>query len=287
MSFVWRTRVMALFAALVSLLPASSALATSREKGDRVGHVAQAGATYLAQSEYSANENAGRIPITIERTTSLAQPEAVVYGVNPVGPQAGQNFDAIPSTRAEIPAGQSSYTFYVTINDQGIHGPTRYASAYVGGTEPRHAGQPEPGDHRAAAERSAPESRRREPPRATCQVPSDGDPLQHVRWYVFGDTVAPGQFAEQYASSNPAWAQALHTLAYSPGSWSYRFWMWNQPTVTLAQQRRAVPGQRRADRAGHDRAAQYLLTDPRHMSEPSEHRGALPAMDQPAGARYR
>lgn len=78
------------------------------------------------------------------------------------------------------------------------------------------------------------QSRNAENPLGYLPAPTDGDPLQHVRWYVFGDSVAPGQFADQFASSNPAWAQALHRLAYSPGSWSYRFWMWNQPAATLA-----------------------------------------------------
>ena len=45
---------------------------------------------------------------------------------------------------------------------------------------------------------------------------------------------AAGQAAARYEQSNPAWAQAFHVLADTPGSGSYRFWMWNQPTTSIA-----------------------------------------------------
>ena len=64
--------------------------------------------------------------------------------------------------------------------------------------------------------------------------PTDGDPLQNVNWYVFGDEIAAGKAAESYAQSNPAWAKAFDVLADTPGSGSYRFWMWNQPTTSIA-----------------------------------------------------
>ena len=145
-----------------------------------------------------------------------------------------QNFDPIPSTRAVIPAGSRSYTFDVTVHDQGINGPRRHATAYVASPSVGTLGSPSKATV-DLLQNDPLQNRNAENPLGYAQAPTDGDPLQHVRWYVFGNAVAPGQFADQYASSNPAWAQALHTVAYSPGSWSYRFWMWNQPTAILAK----------------------------------------------------
>ena len=237
MPFAWRRRAVALIVVLGSLLSASSAPAVSHDRGKRA---AGAGTTFLAQSSYTANESIGRLPITIERTTNLARPEVVYYGVNLHGAQSGQNFDPIQGTRAEIPVGQRSYTFYVTVNDQGINGPTRHATAYVAAPSLGTLGNPSKAMI-DLLQNDPLQNRDAENPLGYARAPTDGDPLQNVRWYVFGDTVAPGQVAGQYASSNPAWAQALHTLAYTPGSWSYRFWMWNQPTPTLAKNVRAVP----------------------------------------------
>ncbi len=154
--------------------------------------------------------------------------------MNLKGAQAGHNFHPIAGTRAVIPAGTRSYTFYVTVNDQGINGPTRYATAYVAAPSTGTLGTPSKAtiDLR---QNDPLQNRDAENPLGYLPAPSDGDPLQHVRWYVFGDSVAPGRFADQYGSSNPAWARALHTLAYSPGSWSHRFWMWNQPAAVLAK----------------------------------------------------
>ncbi len=234
MPFAWRRCAVALIVVLGSLLSASSAPAVVHGGGKRVAHAAGAGTTFLSQSTYTANENVGRLPITIERTTSLSQPEVLYYGVNLHGAQAGQNFDPIKGTRAVIPAGQRSYTFYVTVNDQGINGPTRHATAYIAAPNRGTLGNPSKAMI-DLLQNDPLQNRDAENPLGYAQAPTDGDPLQHVRWYVFGDTVAPGQAADQYANSNPAWAQALHRLAYSPGSWSYRFWMWNQPTRTLAK----------------------------------------------------
>ncbi len=231
MPFAWRRRAVALIVVLGSLLSASSAPAVAHDRGKRA---AGAGTTFLSQSSYTANESIGRLPITIERTTNLARPEVVYYGVNLHGAQSGQNFDPIQGTRAVIPVGQRSYTFYVTVNDQGINGPTRHATAYVAAPSLGTLGNPSKAMI-DLLQNDPLQNRDAENPLGYARAPTDGDPLQNVRWYVFGDTVAPGQVAGQYASSNPAWAQALHTLAFSPGSWSYRFWMWNQPTPTLAK----------------------------------------------------
>ena len=122
----------------------------------------------------------------------------------------------------------------MTVKDQGINGPPRYATAYIYGPSLGKLGNPS----RATVEllQNDPlQSRDTENPLGYTQAPTDGDPLQHVSWYVFGAQTAPGQYSQRMALTNPAWAQALHRLAYSPGSWSYRFWMWNMPTASLAK----------------------------------------------------
>jgi endoglucanase len=217
----------ALLAALMGcLIFAPSALAARP-------HASGGGTTSLTEATYSASENAGQFPITITRTTDLSKPEVIYYGVSLKGAQAGQNFDTIPNTKAVIPAGQSTYSFDLTVHDQGINGPTRYARAYIYGPSMGTLG--EPNQAIIQLQQNDPLlAKNPENPLGYTQTPTDGDPLQFVKWYVFGDTVAPGQFAARYKTSNPAWAQALHTIAYTPGSWSYRFWMWNEPTDTLA-----------------------------------------------------
>ncbi|MDE3132180.1 MAG: glycoside hydrolase family 6 protein [Acidobacteriota bacterium] len=235
MPVAWRNRTVAIVGVTACLLSAPVALARTdaRDAPRRVGHAAGHGMTFLSQASYAANERAGTLPITIERTTALSQPEVVYYGVTIKGVQAGHSFDQIARTRAVIPAGQRSYTFQVTIRDQGINGPTRYATAYLAGPDHGALGNPS----RATIELLQNDPlQTRDPvnPLGYARTPTNGDPLQFVRWYVFGSSVAPGVLARQYASSNPAWAQALHKLAYTPGSWSYRFWMWNRPAATLA-----------------------------------------------------
>ncbi len=51
---------------------------------------------------------------------------------------------------------------------------------------------------------------------------------------MFGDKSPAGKAAAKYKRSKPSWSRALNVLADTPGSASYRFWMWNQPTGTIA-----------------------------------------------------
>jgi endoglucanase len=224
--------VLAVISSVFMAAPAIAAAQPSRTARS-AAHDAGGGTTTLTAAQYTANENAGQFPITIQRTTDLSKPETIYYGVSLKGSQSGQNFDTIPNTRAVIPAGQSTYTFYLTVHDQGINGPSRFARAYIYGPSLGSLGEPNQAivellqnDPLAAKDPAN--------PLGYAQTPTDGDPLQFVKWYVFGSQAPPGQAAAHYASSNPGWAQALHTLAYSPGSGTYRFWMWNQPSSTLA-----------------------------------------------------
>jgi len=206
-----------------------SALAAGPHPHDNAA--GSAGSVFFSSSVYQASENVGRFAVTIERTDP-AGPETVYYGVTNLSSEAGDNFDKVPNTKATFAPGQSTFTFYVTINDQGINGPMRTARAYLYGASPQPLGTPSSAtidllqnDPLAAKDPAN--------PLGYPQVPTDGDPLQYVNWYVFG-AQAPAAQALGRLGGNAAAAQALHKIAYTPGSGSYRFWMWNQPASTLA-----------------------------------------------------
>jgi len=218
-----------LSAVLTCLVVAPAALAAGRP-----GHDASSGAGTVSFSSavYRVNENAGQFAVTVVRTGDVSQPGFVHYGVTNRTAEAGDNFQKIPNTELDFAAGQSTATFNVTIHDQGINGPMRTARAYLYYARPQSLGaitsaqldllQNDPLDVRDT-----------ENPLGYPQVPTDGDPLQFVNWYIFGPNSAAGA-AIGHFTSNPAWTQALHKIAYSPGSLSYRFWMWNQPASELA-----------------------------------------------------
>jgi endoglucanase len=217
--------------ALVTLLVvAPQALAA------RAGHDASSGSgsgVYFSSAVYNANENAGQFAVTIERSNTTG-PETVYYGVTNKSSGAGNNFTPIKNNGVAVfLPGQSTATFNVTINDQGINGPARTARAYLYGAHPQALGSPSQAiinllqnDPLATKDPTN--------PLGYPQVPTDGDPLQYVNWYIYGTQSPAGAQIGKYTSANPSWAQALHTIAYSPGSGTYRFWMWNQPAAGLA-----------------------------------------------------
>ena len=98
---------------------------------------------------------------------------------------------------------------------------------------PAASGNAQPGDDRPPAERSAGRRGITENPLGYPQVPTDGDPLQFVNGTCSARS-RPGRYAHVTRARNPAWAQALTRSPTTPGSGSYRFWMWNQPASTLA-----------------------------------------------------
>lgn len=219
------------FAFLLTLLAlAPQALAAGRRSHDSAAS-SGSGSVFFSSAVYQANENAGQFAVTIDRTNTSG-PEVVYYGVTNSSSSAGNNFDKIGNSEADFAPGQSTFTFYVTIHDQGINGPMRTARAYLYGAHPQPLGTPsqatidllqnDPLDVKNPAN-----------PLGYPQTPTDGDPLQFVNWYIFGDQSPAGMALGRFAGK-PAWASALHTLAYSPGSGTYRFWMWNQPAATLA-----------------------------------------------------
>ncbi len=191
-----------------------------------------AGNVSFSSAVYQINENAGQFAVTVNRTGDLGKPEVVYYGVTNKSSAAGNNFDKIGNSELDFAPGQSSATFNVTIHDQGINGPMRTARAYLYGAHPQHLGSPSQAEL-DLLQNDPLDTKDAENPLGYPQVPTDGDPLQFVNWYIFGPQSPAGAAIGHY-SSNPAWAQALHTIAYSPGSGTYRFWMWNQPAATLA-----------------------------------------------------
>jgi endoglucanase len=206
--------------------------ATVRAHHARRAHAAGAGGVYFSSAVYRADENVGRFAVTIERTNTNG-PEVVHYGVTNKGSEVGNTFEKVGNSEAAFAPGQSTFTFYVTIHDQGINGPMRRARAYLYDASPQALGSPKQAtiDLLQNDPLDTPDPQN---PLDYPQTPTDGDPLQYVNWYVFGGQSPAGKAYTHYAHSNPAWAQALHRIAYSPGSGSYRFWMWNQPARSLA-----------------------------------------------------
>ncbi len=202
----------------------------------RAGHgrarAAQAGAVFFSSAVYNANENAGQFTVTIERSNTSGS-ETVYYGVTNKSSEAGDNFDKIGNGVAQFAPGQSTFTFNVTIHDQGINGPARTARAYLYGAHPQPLGTPREAIINLLQNDPL---QVRDPlnPLGYPHAPSDGDPLQFVHWYVYGPLSPAGAALAHLGTTNPAWAQALHRIAYTPGSGTYRFWMWNQPAATLA-----------------------------------------------------
>jgi endoglucanase len=232
------TKILARFLIPISALLACLAVAPLATAATRTGLAAhdsssdpKSGTVAFSSAVYQADENVGKFAVTINRTNTNG-PETVYYGVTNKSSGAGANFDKVPNSEIDFAPGQSSATFYVTIHDQGINGPMRTARAYLYGAHPQALGSPsqaiidllqnDPLGVRDPAN-----------PLGYPQTPTDGDPLQFIHWYIFGQQSPVGQAAGKY-SSKPALAAELHKLADTPGSESYRFWMWNQPASSLA-----------------------------------------------------
>ena len=226
-------RITPFLTGLVTLLVAAPQALAARIAHDGSS---SSGTISLSSSVYDVNENAGQYAITITRSGDTSRLATVCYGVTNVGSESGNTFDKVGNSEATFAPGQSTPTFNLTVHDQGINGPTRYARAYIfqcGRSTSEPVGSPnkaiidllqnDPLDAKDPAN-----------PLGYPQTPTDGDPLQYVNWYVYGAQSPAGAAEPRFAHSNPGWAQALHRIAYSPGSGSYRFWMWNQPASSLA-----------------------------------------------------
>ena len=220
-------------ASLVTVLVAAPQALAARTPHDGSSS-SKSGSIALSSDVYNVNENAGQYPITITRTGDTTKPATVCYGVKNISSEAGDNFDTIANTEATFAAGAATTTFNLTVHDQGINGPSRVAQAYIFrcGANGEPVGSPSKATINLLQNDplAAPDPAN---PLGYPQTPTDGDPLQFVNWYIYGPLSPAGAALPKY-QSNPAYAQALHTIAYSPGSGTYRFWMWNQPAATLA-----------------------------------------------------
>lgn len=218
--------------ACLAVAPQAFAAAAPARAAHDAADNSRSESVFFSSAVYQASEHVGRFAVTIERTSTSGR-ETVGYGVTNKGAEAGNDFDKVPHSEAVFAPGQSTSTFYVTIHDQGINGPMRFARAYLYGAHPQPLGSPSQATI-DLLQNDPLDVKDPENPLAYTRTPTDGDPLQYVQWYVFGSQTAPGNYAHIYQTSHPTWAQALDKLADTPGSWSYRFWMWNQPAATLA-----------------------------------------------------
>ena len=186
---------------------------------------------YANTDGYQASEDVGQYPLIIRRNDASA-PGTVCWGVTNQSDEAGTNFTKVGAEHVDFAAGQSSATVDVTIHDQGINGPPKYARAFLYGCgDGGHSTTP---NETITLLQNDP-LQARDPSNVLGDAPpTDGDPLQNVKWFVYGGMSGAGQAAAHYAHTNPAWSSAFKVLADTPGSASYRFYMWSQPTSSIA-----------------------------------------------------
>lgn len=176
----------------------------------------------LDQPTYTANEDQGYLPITIERTGDLSQTEHVGYGVKRQDAQPGIDFDPISNTYITMAPGQATYTFRVPIIDEGMNATPVHALAYLYGAWPDGLGanhnslitilHDDPLQPRDAADPLG------------VAGPVNGNPIAGTKLYV--DPQSPAAQAEKhYARAKPAWSRLLGDIASEPNA--HRFYMWN------------------------------------------------------------
>jgi hypothetical protein len=217
--------------ALASCVCAVSAQARVVAAPHAVGHTPGSAFSFANTDGYQVSENVGNYPLIIDRDNT-SKAGVICWGVTNESDEAGSNFTSIKTTHTAFAAGQSSVTVFVPIHDQGIHGPAKLARAYMFGC----------GDGGSAATNNQTLTLLQNDPmpaRDPANVlgyaaPTNGDPLQNVQWYLFGNLSAAGQAADHFKHSNPAWSKAFDVLSDTPGSGSWRFWMWSQPTKSIA-----------------------------------------------------
>jgi endoglucanase len=238
----WLRRLVYLssFAAALLAVPAAHANVIPATPVAHAVAAAASGSVQYAWSQpggYSVSENVGTAELEIDRSASQAGAAGhICYGVTNASAEAGTNFIKLAGSgehQVNFAAGQTRASASFPVVDQGINGPSRYARAFLyactGGVSVAQTNV-----NIELKQDDALQTRDPANPLGYAQTPTNGDPLQFVNWYVFGDKSPAGKAAARYARSKPSWSRALHTLAYTPGSASYRFWMWNQPAGTIA-----------------------------------------------------
>jgi hypothetical protein len=210
---------------------AAPAHARTLPASDSIAHATSSVYSFANTDGYQASEDVGDYPLTITRTNA-AEPGVVCWGVTNQSDEAGGNFTKISKQHVEFAAGETTVTVDIPINDQGINGPPKFARAYLYGCG-LGGSSATPNQTITLLQDDALQPR--DPSNILGYAPpTNGDPLQNVDWYVFGNQIAAGQAAQRYQHSEPSWSKAFDTLADTPGSGSWRFWMWSQPTKSIA-----------------------------------------------------
>jgi hypothetical protein len=210
---------------------AAQAQARTAPASDAIPHAVSSVYSFANTDGYLASEDVGNYPLIINRTNADA-PGVVCWGVTNKGDEAGAAFTKIAKQHVEFAAVQATATVDIAIHDQGLTGPPKYARAYMYGCG-LGGSSATPNETITLLQNDSAQARDPSNILGYAQ-PTDGDPLQNVDWYVFGNQIAAGQAADRYKHSNPAWSKAFDVLADTPGSGSWRFWMWSQPTHSIA-----------------------------------------------------
>jgi Glycosyl hydrolases family 6 len=198
---------------------------------DAIAHAVSSVYSFANTDGYLANEDVGNYQLIINRTNAT-EPGVICWGVTNKSDEAGANFTKISKQHVDFAAGQTSATVEIPIHDQGINGPAKFARAYLYGCG-LGGSSATPNETITLLQNDSLEAR--DPSNVLGYAPpTNGDPLQNVDWYIFGGQIAAGQAAQRYKHSKPAWSKAFSTLADTPGSGSWRFWMWSQPTKSIA-----------------------------------------------------
>ena len=186
------------------------------------------GTVSLDQGAYVAHENQGYLNITIVRSDAQGE-ENVGYGVHRLDAVPRKDFDPIENRYAHMAPGQKTFTFSVHIYDNGMIAPPIHALAYLYGAWPQHTVDPQ--EAKITILRDDPLAARDVAnPLTLPAVPTNGNPLSGVSFFIAGSASSAGQAARHYRHSNPAWANALQVLANAPTT--RRFWLWNEPDPT-------------------------------------------------------
>ena len=185
-------------------------------------HPKPPGTVSLDQAAYTAHEGQGFLTITIERSGDLSGEEHVGYGVKQQDGRNQVDFDAIGNTYITFQPGQKSYSFNVTIIDQGINATAVHALAYLYGSWPDALGHNN--NSKITILHDDPLQPRDDSNPLGVPGPFYGNPIAGTKFYIDPDAGA-AKASRRYARSKPSWTAQLSKLAGEPGA--HRFFMWN------------------------------------------------------------
>jgi endoglucanase len=214
--------VFALFCACLAVVLAGSGLTSATPAAQ-----AASGTIELGEAAYTAHEDQGTLPITIVRTGDLSGEEHVGYGVKQQDARNGIDFDAIPNTEITFAPGQSTYTFYVRIIDEGINATPVRALAYLYGAWPDKLGAHTNSVITILHDDQLQTRVAANPLGVASPVP--GNPIAGAKLFV--DPHSPSAQAARRVSG--ARKALLDDIATEPGA--HRFYMWNMGRTVEGQ----------------------------------------------------